>query len=75
MQISIKRYVIVVILLLVTGILTFGAYNDQSYSGILYTQNVPMAIGIWSGMELSTAERTYEVLETRDMLASGSGGW
>ena len=69
MQISIKRYVIVVILLLVTALLTFGAYKDQNYSGELYTSNIPMTIGRWSGRELSTDERTYEVLETRDMFS------
>lgn len=66
MQISTKRYVIAVALLSVTAFLTFGDYANQSYSGTLYTRDVPMTIGKWSGRELPMDESTYEILETRD---------
>ncbi len=61
-----KRYLIIVILLLVTAFITFGAYSTKSYSGVLHTQNIPMRIGSWYGRDIPMGERTYDVLETRD---------
>jgi EpsI family protein len=61
-----RRYLIAIILLLVTGFITFGAYSTRSYSGALYTQDVPMVIGSWYGKDMPMGERTYEILETRD---------
>lgn len=61
-----KRYLITVILLSVTAFTTFGAYSTRSYSGVLYTQDIPMIIGSWYGKDLPIDERTYDILETRD---------
>ena len=62
-----KRYIIVALLLLVTALLTFGAYSIRQHSGVLYTQDIPVVIGDWYGKDLPVDERTYEILETRDM--------
>jgi hypothetical protein len=53
--------------LLFTAVLTFGAYSVRSYSGTLYTKDIPMIIGDWYGKDLPIGERTYEILETRDI--------
>ena len=66
MSSSAKRYLIAVILLLVTAFITFGAYSTKSYSGVLYTQNIPMIMGSWYGRDIAMDERTYDILETRD---------
>ena len=52
--------------LLITAILTFGAYSVINYSGKLYTEDIPMIIGDWYGKDLPISERVYEILETRD---------
>ena len=65
---STKRYIITVILLLVTAFITFGAYSTKSYSGTLYTQNIPMIIGDWHGSDLPVSARTYDILETEDII-------
>lgn len=67
MSANAKRYVIVSILLLITGFLTFGAYSNKNYSSELYTQNIPVIIGEWNGHDLPISEDTFEVLETRDV--------
>ena len=66
MSSSAKRYLIAVILLLVTAFITFGDYSTKIYSGVLYTQNIPMIIGSWYGKDIPMDERTYDILETRD---------
>jgi EpsI family protein len=72
-----KRYLIIVILLLVTAFITFGAYSTKSYSGVLHTQNIPVRIGNWYGRDIPMDERTYDILETRDAFIreyTGSAG-
>lgn len=63
-----RRYLIAIVLLLVTALITFGAYSTKSYSGTLYTRDIPMIIGDWRGRDIPMDERTYEILETRDVL-------
>jgi EpsI family protein len=63
-----KRFLIVSTLLLITAIITFGAYSTKSYSGILYTKDIPLIVGNWFGSDLKIDERTYEILETRDLI-------
>ena len=62
-----KRYLIVFILLSSTALITFGHYSTEVYSDIIYTQDIPMIIGGWHGRSLASHERTYEILETRDV--------
>jgi len=59
---------IAAILLSVTAFTTFGAYSTRSYSGALYTQSIPMAIGDWNSRDLPVSERTYDILETKDII-------
>ncbi len=68
MQNSIKRFIIVFLLLSFTAIITYGSYSIKNHSGELYTHNIPLIIGRWFGRELGMDERTYEVLETRDAI-------
>lgn len=63
-----KKYLIVVGLLLLTTIITFGAYSPKSYAGKLYTQDIPIIIGNWYGKDLPMDKRTYDILETKDAL-------
>ena len=63
-----KRYLMVAVLLLVVGAITFGAYSTRDYSGVLYTQSIPMIVGDWYGREVPMDERTYEILETKDAI-------
>jgi len=68
MQNSTKRFIIASVALLVTAVITFGAYSLKNYSGELYTQRIPLFIGEWQGKELGMDERTYEILETKDTI-------
>ncbi len=68
MQNSIKRFIIVFLLLSFTAIITYGSYSMKNHSGELYTHNIPFIIGSWFGRELGMDERTYEILETRDAI-------
>lgn len=68
MSFSTKKFIIVVILLSLTAIITYGSYSQKSYSGKLYTREIPLVIGNWYGKELGMDERTYEVLETKDAI-------
>ena len=63
---STKKYLIAIVLLSVTAFITFGAYSTRSYSGALYTQDIPTIIGGWYGKDIPMDERTYDILETRD---------
>ena len=63
-----KRYMIAAILLLVTAFTTFGAYSTRSYSGVLYTQIIPVTIGDWHSRDLPVSARTYDILETKDII-------
>lgn len=63
-----KRYIIAVVLLMITATITFGAFSKGVYSEKLYTADIPMVIGSWYGREISIDERTYELLETRDTI-------
>jgi EpsI family protein len=63
-----KRYLITVLLLIVTAFISFGAYSTVTRSSVLYTKNIPMIIGNWYGNDIPIEERTYEVLETKDVL-------
>jgi len=65
---STKRYMITAILLLITALTTFGAYSIRSYSGVLYTQSIPVTIGDWHGRDLPVSGRTYDILETEDIV-------
>ena len=61
-----KRYLIAAALLIVTAIVTFGAFSKGVYSDKLYTADIPLVIGNWYGSEIPIDERTYELLETKD---------
>jgi EpsI family protein len=63
-----KRYIVAVALLIVTAIVTFGAFSKSTYSEKLYTADIPLIIGNWYGREMAIDERTYELLETRDTI-------
>jgi EpsI family protein len=63
-----KRYIIAVGLLIITAILTFGAFSKGVYSDKLYTADIPLVIGSWYGIEITMDERTYELLETKDTI-------
>lgn len=65
---SAKRYVIVMAILTVTALVTFGAYSNKSDSGAIYTERIPVIVGNWYGKDIPMDERTYDVLETRDAL-------
>ena len=65
---SVKRYLITVILLLLTAVLTFRAYSLKNYSGELYTSNIPIIVSDWYGKDLPIDKRTYEILETDDVM-------
>lgn len=61
-----KRYIIAVALLIITAILTFGAFSTGVYSDKLYTADIPLVIGSWYGREIGMDEHTYKLLETKD---------
>jgi len=63
-----KRYLITIILLLVTAFITFGAYSNVNRPSELYTQKIPLIINNWYGKDVTMEERTYEVLETKDAI-------
>ena len=73
MQICTRKYLIVVLLLLITlGLLVYiDSYRSSglgsNYSKELFSE-FPFAIGEWKGRDVTISQRAYEILETRDVV-------
>ncbi len=64
-----KKYFVVISILLVS--LVFIFIIEQAKGKVSYTaslKNIPYRIGEWEGKDVSVSDRTYEILETRDVL-------
>lgn len=65
------RYLIVILLLVVTASMVYGLQYESSYddeAGLVDLQAFPMQIGRWTGRDFPLDEMVYEILETRAII-------
>lgn len=65
-----KRFLAVVGLLLIVGIVSIFAYMPMKFEsgGDVRASSIPMAIGQWQGKDLSMDPHVYEILETDNLI-------
>ena len=60
----------VILLFLVVGLVSYGAYAEKSQERTLYTPQIPSFIGEWrTAQDHLFDEDTYRILETRDVMS------
>ncbi len=64
-----SRFIIILILLLPAALFTLKLYfSDKDIAKQANTIDIPLYIDSWEGEDISVNERTYEILETRDVI-------
>ncbi|MBN4068639.1 hypothetical protein JYU06_03855, partial [Desulfotalea psychrophila] len=62
------RYIVVIILILVTGIIVNTlqhAPSQDNEAGLQAVRSIPLQVGSWKGYDIPLKEDVYEILETR----------
>lgn len=64
-----QRHLVVAVLLAITAAFTFlfGEAKETTSAGT-FTERIPICIGPWVGRDLEVDTRTFEILETNDVL-------
>jgi len=72
MSISSRKYLTAIVLLSITLTLliyiNIGNKKDISSNSVIKLSDFPLEIGQWRGSDITLSERTYEILETKNVL-------
>ena len=69
MQANHRKYLVVIIILAITGLLILRIETVKAHmrSGVVLT-SLPLNIGQWQGRDLNLSQETYQILETEDVV-------